>query len=293
MKIKMTILLLLFSALGYGQYSIRVDSTKVVLFNDTLTAGKMASKYYVTTSTPVLDSTVWVKFNDTLTNGGKIATKYALTQLSGGSATWTSISGRYLTTTTCKVKGTQADADKMRGSLFTCLSSTNAGRFGHIANSVYASDSITLTVYCTSNLASGDKSFYYTSSIKDREFERRITVPGECIADASYPQGMWFQGNANDTLLTFDVSAWVLTAASGSGAACAFNIYHGSTNIFSSAIDLGSATSSLNNQPTAVTAIPPSTNITMRITSSAGATNKASDFQVRFFCIPSRIFYGK
>ena len=36
----------------------------------------------------------------------------------------------------------------------------------------------------------------------------------------------------------------------------------------------------------------PAVNVTLRILTSAGATNKASDFQAKLFIIPSRLFYA-
>jgi hypothetical protein len=165
-------------------------------------------------------------------------------------------------------------------------------RAGRIASATVSSGTVTATVYGTVNMASGDKNYYYAPNIRVEQFERRITVPGEVIADASNSQGMWYQGNAQDSLYIFDVSAWVITAAVGSGAACAFNVYYGSTNLFSSAVDLTTSTSSLDNQPNTVL-IPPSQNMTLRLTSSGGASNKASNFQCKYYIIPTRILYSR
>ena len=205
---------------------------------------------------------------------------------------WVKVAGSYASTSTFTFTGTQTNCDEMIGSLIVWQNTSGVGRFGHITNATVNAGTVTATVYGTANMAASDKNYSYAPNIKSRQYERLITIPGEQIADASNPQGMWYQGNAVDSLQVFDVSAWVLTAAAGAGAACAFNIYHGTTNIFSSAVDLTTNTSSLNNQPNTVI-IPPGVNMTLRVTASAGATNKASNLQVRYYAVPSRLFYGK
>lgn len=291
-----------------------IDTTYSMLFNDTLANGKITTKKAlsdglatkantshsqaistITNLQAALDSTLHKK--DTNTNKNPYA-KYSMDQLLVGKSNitdvkiWYPITCTYASTITCTMTGTQVLADQLWESLIQWQSTAGVIRVGRIASAVYGAGTITLTVYGTANMASGDKLYYFAPNMKLRPWERRITIPGEQITDATNPQGMWFQGNDSDSLYIFDVSAWVLTAAAGAGAACAYNIYAGASNLFLSAVDLTTNTSVLHSQPNTVL-IAPSLNLTLRLTSSAGATNKASNFQVRFFAVPLRVIYGR
>lgn len=205
---------------------------------------------------------------------------------------WCAITAAYTGTTTCTLTGNQVLADQMWGSLFTCLSSADAGKHGYIASAIYSTGVITLTVYGDVNLASGDKSFYFAPNLKITAFEKYFRYRGVIYADASNPFGAEYQLNAADSNYVIDVSVFVKTAAAGAGASMGVNLYAGASNLFSSAIDLATGTSSLHNQPN-TTIITNSLNFTARVTASAGATNYASDLQIRCYVIPTRHYYAK
>lgn len=117
----------------------------------------------------------------------------------------------------------------------------------------------------------------------------RITIPWEQIADTSNYQGLYFYNNTGATITISNVAFAVWKAAAWTWAACAFNLYKSSgtaadwlnTNavaLFTTAVDLWTWYTSLTNTPNTTT-VENWRWITLRITSSAGSTNKASDAQ--------------
>lgn len=155
-------------------------------------------------------------------------------------------------------------------------------------SSINNSGTITVTVITDIDLASGDKDFKVAYNRKIKDYQYDIKIPGECIADTSYSQGWWHQDvEVNSYLLPVDTS--VLTAASGTGAALTYNIYKNTTNLFSAAPDMTTNTVLRAQRPTTNT-ISAGENISLRIMSSAGATNKAADFQAKLFIVPQAIF---
>lgn len=98
---------------------------------------------------------------------------------------------------------------------------------------------------------------------------------------------MWYRAMRDSYLLP--VNSSVRTAAAGAGAACAWNIYKGATNLFSSAQDLTTSSTFDEKRPTTNT-ITAGDIITARVTSSAGATNKASDLQIQLFVVPQELY---
>lgn len=122
--------------------------------------------------------------------------------------------------------------------------------------------------------------------------QHRITIPGEQIADTSNYQGLYFYNDTWTTITISNVAIAVWKAAAWSGAACAINLYKSSwtasdwlntsaINLFTTAVDLWTWYTSLTNVPN-ITTVEAWRWVTLRITSSAGATNKdkASDLQV-------------
>ena len=202
---------------------------------------------------------------------------------------WTPITGTYASTTTFTFTGNDKDAKLIQLSLLTCTDSAGTTRrIGYIKSAVNNSGTITATVVTNSDLASGDKDFKVTYNRKVNDYLHLISIPGECTADTSYSQGVWLQDVQVDSyLLPVDFS--VLTAAAGTGAALTVNIYKNTTNLFSSAPDMTTNTVLRSQRPTTNT-ISAGDNVSLRIMSSAGATNKAADFQAKLFVIPQNIF---
>ena len=77
--------------------------------------------------------------------------------------------------------------------------------------------------------------------------------------------------------------------AAGTGAALTYNVYKGSTNLFSSAPDMTTNTVLRAQRPTTNT-ISAGDNVSLRIMSAGGATNYAADFQAMLFIVPQAIF---
>lgn len=202
---------------------------------------------------------------------------------------WAALTGSYASTTTFTFTGTDKDVKLIQLSLFTCTDSAGTTRrIGYVKSAVNSSGTITATVVANSDLASGDKDFKVAYNRKVKDYQCDVKIPGECIADTSYSQGWWHQDIEVDSyLLPVDTS--VITAAAGTGAALTYNIYKGSTNLFSTAPDMTTNTVLRSQRPNTNT-ISAGDNVSLRIMSSAGATNKAADFQAKLFIVPQNIF---
>jgi len=212
----------------------------------------------------------------------------------GGTSTatgeiWTAKTGTYASATTFTFTGTDKDVGLLEMSLFTCTDAAGTTRrIGYIKTATNASGTITANVITNTDLASGDKDFKIAYNRKATDYMKLVTIPGECIADASFSQGMFYADiQTNSYLLPVDFS--VLTAASGSGAALIVNIYKNTTALFSSAPDLATNTVLRSQRPTTNT-ITAAEVVSLRIMSSAGATNKAADFQAKLYIVPQTIF---
>lgn len=202
---------------------------------------------------------------------------------------WTALTGTYASTTTFTFTGTDTDVNLIQLSLLTLTDSAGTTRrIGYVKSAVNNTGTITATVVTDTDLASGDKDFKIAYNRKVNDYQHLISIPGECIADTSYSQGVWLQDlPVNSYLLPVDAS--VLTAAAGSGAALTFQVYKNTTTLFSSAPDLTTNTVLRSQRPTTNT-LTAAENISLRIMSSEGATNKASDFQAKLFIVPQNIF---
>lgn len=202
---------------------------------------------------------------------------------------WASLTGTYASTTTFTFTGTDKDVKLIQLSLFTCTDSAGTTRrIGYVKSATNSSGTITVTVVTDSDLVSGDKDFKVAYNRKILDYKHDVKIPGECIADTSYSQGWWHQDIEVDSyLLPVDTS--VLTAAAGSGAALTYNVYKNTTALFSSAPDMTTNTVLRSQRPTTNT-ITAGENISLRIMSSAGATNYAADFQARLYIVPQAIF---
>ena len=260
-----------------------VDDTGAVLIPMTITHNSAAPSSCTATT---------VTFD--VAKSGKIVLSYGAipgatgAQGQSGSA-WTTVTGTYASTTTFTYAGTAAEAGLAIMSLVTCTDTTGATRrIGYIKSTSILSGTITATVVMNSDLVNTDKDFKILYGRKVTDYMRLVTVPGECIADASYSQGMFYADIQVDSyLLPVDTS--VLTAAAGTGAALTYNVYKGSTNLFSAAPDMTTNTVLRSQRPTTNT-ISAGDNISLRIMSSAGATNKAADFQAKLYIVPQAIF---
>ena len=120
--------------------------------------------------------------------------------------------------------------------------------------------------------------------------EIRITIPWEIIADTTYQQWLFFYNNTGATITISNIAFTVSKAAAWAGAACAFNVYKSSgtaadwldtnaVNLFTSAVNLTTNYTSLTNVPNTTT-VESGRYVSIRVTSSAWATNKASNAQI-------------
>lgn len=118
----------------------------------------------------------------------------------------------------------------------------------------------------------------------------RITIPWELIDDTAVQQGLYWYNNTGATITISNVAFTVSKAAAWAGAACAFNVYKSSgtvadwldtnaVNLFTSAVNLTTNYTSLTNVPNTTT-VESGRYVSARVTSSAGATNKASNAQI-------------
>lgn len=118
----------------------------------------------------------------------------------------------------------------------------------------------------------------------------RITIPWEQVQDTASYQGLYFYNDTGATITISNVAVAVGKAAAWSWAAYSVNIYKSSgtaadwlntsaVNLFTSAIALTTSYTALTNVPNTTT-VESGRWLTARITSSAGATNKASDAQI-------------
>jgi hypothetical protein len=231
---------------------------------------------------------------DTLVSATNIKTVGGVSLLGSGdiavsSGIWTALTGAYASTVTFTFTGTATDVNLIQFSLFTCTSSNgNTRRVGYVKSAVNNAGTITVTVVTDTDLAAGDIAFKVAYNRKVDDYIHLISIPGEVIADASYSQGVWRQNlKADSYLLPVDFS--VLTAAVGAGAACTMNIYKNTTALFSSAPNLTTNAVLVEQRPTTNT-LSAAENISLRIMSSAGATNKAADFQAKLYIIPVLIY---
>ncbi len=200
---------------------------------------------------------------------------------------WYSLTWTYVSTSTFTFSWDAWDAEAIERSLFTCLSSADARKIWYVKSASHSAWTVTVTVVTDIDLASWDKTFKVAINRKVEDYQHLFTVPWEQIADASNPQGIFYRSLIDTYLLP--VNSFVRTAAAWSGAACAWNVYKWATNLFTSAQDMTTATTFDEKRPNTNT-ISAWDIITLRVTSSAWATNKASDLQVQAFIVPQTLF---
>lgn len=283
--------------------SIVSSDIPVLNQNTTGQAGYVANSQTIKFDTGTTEGTDLYTFNGSAAKAIdiKAGTNVTLTKAAGsitinssgsGSATagiWTALTGTYASATTFTFSGTDTDAKLVEMSLLTCTNSTGATRrIGYVKTATNSSGTITCNVVTDTDLASGDINFKVAYNRKATDYMRLVTIPGECIADASYSQGMFYADTQVASYL-LPVDASVLTAAAGTGAALTWNVYNGATNLFSSAPDMTTNTVLRSQRPTTNT-ISAADNVSLRILTSAGATNKAANFQAKLYIIPQSIF---
>lgn len=228
--------------------------------------------------------------NVSITGSWTSVSPYVIAASWGWGGVWqrTDLTWTYASTSTFTFSGDAGDAEAIERCLFTCLSTGwSTRRIWYIKSASHSSGTITATVVTDTDLASWDNSFRVTVNRKAEDYEKLVTVPGEQVADASNPQGMYYRSLIDTYLLP--VNSFVRTAAAGSWAACAWNVYKWATNLFSSAQDMTTNATFDEKRPNTNT-ISANDVVTIRVTSSAGATNKASDLQVQLFIVPQTLY---
>lgn len=203
---------------------------------------------------------------------------------------WIAVPGTYASATTFTYTGGSDKTAKLDlWSLFTCTDSAGTTRrVGYVKSSVNSSGTVTVTVVSSSDLAANDKDFKIAYTQKITNYLHLVSIPGECIADASFSQGTWKLNMKYDWYL-LSVNFAVRVAAAGAGASLTVNIYKDATALFSTAPDL-TTNLELNEQRPTTNSGSAGEDISLRIPASAGATNKAADFQAELFITPQSIW---
>ncbi|MFA6571085.1 MAG: hypothetical protein WCT77_07595 [Bacteroidota bacterium] len=208
---------------------------------------------------------------------------------------WVNCNGSYANSTSFTFSGDSALRKSIEGSLFTCTNSAGTVRkVGYIKSTSGDSGTITCTIVSPSVLESGDKDFKIAFSRKYWDYVHKINIPGELVADTDTPQGAW--------LLDVPWLVWLLAvdvkvrqAASGTSANCTVNLYRNTTSLFSDGISLFTSDvkrDSLPNTGTTLGSVDQYDNISLKVTQSAGATQKAADLQAKLYLVPQNIFEG-
>lgn len=282
----------------------------VFVRNGTVTVGGTAYTVPGTEVCRVYHSGAWSNFVKYPVTGGEGTATWVLTSNGPGNAPsfqaaassggltrdlWYEVpSGAYASTSTfTSTEASSGEATRLaelaERSLFTCTDTTGATRrVGYIKSASAASTTVTYIVVTNSDLAAGDKNFRITPNRKVEDYVHRVSIPGEMIADASNPQGVWLL-NVKTASYLLPVNSAVRTAAAGAGAACAWNVYAGASNLFSAAQDMTTSATFDEKRPTTNT-LAVADNVSLRITSSAGATNRAQDFQAELFIVPQTLY---
>lgn len=202
---------------------------------------------------------------------------------------WTPLTGSYASATTFTYSGTDREANLAPMSLFTCTDSGGSTRrVGYIKGASNTLGTITATVVANTDLASGDKDFKVAYDRKANDYLHLVSIPGEVIQDSSYSQGVWAQDiQVNSYLLPVDTS--VLTAASGSGAILTYNIYRNTSSLFTTPPDMVTNTVLRSQRPT-TSSLSAADSLSLRIISSSGSVNRASNFQAKLYIVPQVIY---
>lgn len=114
-------------------------------------------------------------------------------------------------------------------------------------------------------------------------------LDGQQVVNASNPQWTRYIYAENYDIFVLSVDVWVETAAAWSWADYGINLYDDWVAMFGSTISLGSSASSTNNIPTSPT-VNRWEDVTMRVLTSAWATNVASDANINAYRAPYFIF---
>lgn len=203
---------------------------------------------------------------------------------------WTNIlTGAYASATTFLFTGTDKDVALIKKSIFTCTDSAGTTRrCGYVKSAVNNSGTITVTVITDTDLASGDKDFKIWYHQKVYPFIHRISILGQLLGDVNNSIGLW-DLDQMEAMKVISSSVKVRTPAAGAGAAMTWNIYADGVALYATAPNLGSAAYLRDQRPTTID-VAEGADITLRVLTSAGATNFASNAQFRIVKIPASLF---
>lgn len=215
---------------------------------------------------------------------------YLQAQITAFAAATIALTNKTINLSSNTITGTKAQFDTavsdgnicFDGDSVTNLNMATARILGRTTASTGAVEEITVGAWLS--LSGGTLSASWSSGTK-----HKITIPWQVVLDANNYQGLYLYNDTGATITITNVDIAVGIAAAGSWAACTVQLYKSSgtaadglnTNavaLFSSAIALGSANTSLNNVPNTAT-VESGRWVTLRVTASAGATNFASDLQ--------------
>lgn len=208
---------------------------------------------------------------------------------SGFTSHWKEVNASFEGQTKFSFSGSYIESREIIGALFYCYNADESVlRIGYIKACDESSGLITVTVLSTSILEADDIKFNISEKYKIWDFMSEINIPGELIADTQNSQGRWLQDIKFDSYL-IAVDSSLRTPASGLAAGLAWNIYKNNVAIFSNAQNMGSD-KQLNDCLPSTKSIEANSEISLRISSSAGDISKAADIQIKLYITPKSIF---
>lgn len=210
------------------------------------------------------------------------------------SSLWNTFNATYVSTSGSVSTLTMSPAEtsfssQVNGRLFSCFNSDlSIQRIGYVKSAVVVSSSLTMQVVTDTDLTGTDRAFQVTPNIHLTAYKKLIFLPNELLADANNNQGMWEADLKYDSFL-LPVDSAVNISASGSGAACAWNIYSDNNQLFALAQDIGANNLTYNERrPTTMSVLAAST-LGLRLTNIGGARRPVG-FQARLYIVPQHLF---
>jgi hypothetical protein len=205
---------------------------------------------------------------------------------------WISLNATYVSATSISITcpnetNTDYIINKLVGKLFTCLSANNSERiYGYIKSVSRTTTTATITLVCSADITNTHHLFKFAVNRSINQYKHLVTIPSEIIADSSFAQGMFYYTKFISIMLPVDT--YLQTAAAGTGAACAWNVYDDGSALYSAAQDMTTNLTLLERRPT-TNYITAGSLINLRIT-NVGGTTKPQNFQAVMYIVPQAEF---
>lgn len=201
---------------------------------------------------------------------------------------WISLNATYVSASSISIScinetNTDYILNKLIGKLFTCLSANNSERiYGYIKSVSRSTTTATITVVASADITNTHHLYRFAVNRSINQYKHLVTIPSEIIADSSLAQGMFYYTKSNSIILPVD--SYLQTAAAGTGAACAWNIYDDGSALYTAAQDMTTNLTLLERRPT-TNYITAGSLINLRIT-NVGGTTKPQNFQAVMYIVP-------